>query len=399
MAETAKKMTVGSDLEKNLIFQSLLKMKEPVHVDVGGSKLIGLLENFSDNDISVILNAPFEGEIEESCRVHFVFHNNYHYFTTRGYLKDASHLTLVMPEDIFKNLLRKHERMGVLDRVFMKFKILIQIESKEFEYSSLLEERLLFQELKKPRPAIDKMLKSIKNLVSEFSQNFQVKVFKENEVIAFDEQIVKDTKKIFLIYDSYEDSIVEKRFNEEQVFTLGGAYEYLISHGEPQERAESKLLDLLQQKRNKRVYSECLVPLMLEGDVVGYIRLVNDIDFHRSIKPSFAMRTSKYAGILVAALVKYDYFTLESGNAFDIPLVNISAGGLLFRLNKPNLKPYLIVNTGLQMSIRFPSRQIEARGTIFRIDGNKSEYGVKFDEINGIDVKYIDDVVHGKAAF
>jgi hypothetical protein len=302
-----------------------------------------------------------------------------------------------MPQEIFKNLLRKHDRINVLNKVYMKFKIHIETESREFEQSSLLEERLLFQEMKKPRPAIDKMLKSIRNLVSEFAQNFQVKVFKGGEELGFDEQIVKETKRIFLIYDTYEDTIEEKRFLEDEVLTVGGVYEYLLSHGETEESASSKLLDLLQQKRNKRIFSECLVPLMLEGEVVGYIRLVNDVDFHRSIKPSFALRAARYSSILVSALVKYDYFTLESGKDFDIPIVNISAGGLLFKLNKPGLRSYLIINTGLQMSIRFPSRQIEVRGRIFRVDPERSEYGVKFEEINEIDMRYIDDVVHGKA--
>lgn len=397
MAEIGKKMMVGSDLEKSLIFQSLMRMKEPLHVEIRGGELLGIVENFTDNDILVRITNPFNGNLEENCRAHFVFHNNYHYFTTRVYQKDPTHLTLVMPQEIFKNLLRKHDRINVLNKVYMKFKIHIETESREFEQSSLLEERLLFQEMKKPRPAIDKMLKSIRNLVSEFAQNFQVKVFKGGEELGFDEQIVKETKRIFLIYDTYEDTIEEKRFLEDEVLTVGGVYEYLLSHGETEESASSKLLDLLQQKRNKRIFSECLVPLMLEGEVVGYIRLVNDVDFHRSIKPSFALRAARYSSILVSALVKYDYFTLESGKDFDIPIVNISAGGLLFKLNKPGLRSYLIINTGLQMSIRFPSRQIEVRGRIFRVDPERSEYGVKFEEINEIDMRYIDDVVHGKA--
>lgn len=398
MSEIGKKMTVGSDLEKSLIFQSLMRMREPLHVEIRGRELPGIVENFTDNNILVRITNPFNGNMEESCRAHFVFHNNYHYFTTRVYQKDPTHLTLAMPREIFKNLLRKHDRINVLNKVYMKFKIHIQKESSEFEQSSLLEERLLFQEMKKPRPAIDKMLKSIKNLVSEFAQNFQVKVFKGGEELGFDEQIVKDTRRIFLIYDTYEDSIEDKRFLEDEVLTVSGIYEYLLARGETEESASSKLLDLLQQKRNKRIFSECLVPMMLEGEVVGYIRLVNDADFHRSIKPSFAIRTARYSSILVSALLKYDYFTLESGKDFDIPIVNISAGGLLFKLNKPGLSSYLIINTGLQMSIRFPSRQIEVRGTIFRIDQERSEYGVKFEEINEIDMRYIDDVVHGKAS-
>ncbi|MFW6139371.1 MAG: PilZ domain-containing protein, partial [Spirochaetota bacterium] len=112
------------------------------------------------------------------------------------------------------------------------------------------------------------------------------------------------------------------------------------------------------------------------------------------IKPSFALKASRYAGVLVEALVKYDYFRLESGKNFDIPVENISAGGLLFKLENPKLKKYLIKNTALQMSLLFPARQIEARGVICRIQENNSEYGVQFQEINQTDMKYIDDIAN-----
>ena len=136
---------------------------------------------------------------------------------------------------------------------------------------------------------------------------------------------------------------------------------------------------------------------MLEGEVVGYIRLFNDIDYHRSIKPAFALRAAKYATVLVEALVKYDYFTLESGEEFDVPVVNVSAGGFLFKLDRSALKQYLILRTTLMMTIQFASRLIKANGMIHRIDALRSEFGVKFFLINDADSHFIDDVVHGKA--
>ncbi|MCK4805401.1 MAG: PilZ domain-containing protein, partial [Spirochaetes bacterium] len=75
-----------------------------------------------------------------------------------------------------------------------------------------------------------------------------------------------------------------------------------------------------------------------------------------------------------------------------IPVINISAGGLLFKLDKPVLNQYIIKNTVLQMSILFPERQIEARGIVFRIEDKTLEYGVKFQEINELDWKYIENI-------
>jgi len=177
------------------------------------------------------------------------------------------------------------------------------------------------------------------------------------------------------------------------------ACEYIIKKGDARKTAENRLLDMLQRKRNMQIFSECLIPMMLEGEAVGYLRLFNDMEYHRSIKPQSAARALRYAGILVEALVHYGYFKLESGDDFDIPVLNISAGGVLFRLDDPVLKRYLMLHTVLHLSILLSNRQIEVRGSVHRIDAGRSEYGVKFEYINEVDARFIDDVVHGRVPF
>jgi hypothetical protein len=343
------------------------------------------------------MQTPLKEDVGGPVRAHFVFHNNYHYFDTSAQKKDDSHIQLLFPEKINKNMLRANERIDVLNRVFMRFKILIHSERGELANSSRRDERVIIQEVSKPRPAVDKILAGIKRLVSDFAQNFQVKVFKEDEKLSIDESILKQSGKIFLIYDSFEDNIEGRRYLKQDVIGISDAYAFLIHAGESRKSAESRLLDLLQQKRNAKVFSESLIPLMLEGEVVGYIRLYNDMEYHRSIKPASAVRAATYATVLVEALVKYDYFTLESGEEFDVPVINMSGGGLVFKLDRSALKQYLILRTTLIMTIQFPSRLIEASGVIHRIDKERSEFGVKFIIINEVDSQFIDDVVHGKA--
>jgi hypothetical protein len=391
-----EKMIVTSDLERNLILKTLQKMKEPMRVTVEGIEYQGYVTSFDDTGVTLRMDTPTIGDIEGANHVNFVFNNNYHYFTGEVVRKDDAHVQVVLPDKIYKNILRKHRRINVEEGAFMKFKIMIQSEKQDLESSPLVDERVIFQEARKLRPSIEKLLKGIKNLVSEFSQSMQVKVFKPGQQLGLEERIVKDTGKAFLIYDSYEDTIGQRRFYEDHLLTVGGVYEYYVSRGDVRAAVEARLLDLLQQKRNRRIYSECYVPMMLEGEVVGCIRLTNNVDYHRSIKPAFVQRAMKYAGVLVEALVKYDYFSLESGAEHDIPIINISAGGLLFRLTKQNLKQYLMDQTVLQMSIRFPARMIETRGVVFRVIQERSEYGVKFQEISELDARYIEDLVHKK---
>lgn len=391
-----EKMIVTSDLERNLIFRTLQKMKEPMRVTVEGIEYQGYVTSFDDAGVTLRMDTPTIGDIEGANHVNFVFNNNYHYFTGEVVRKDDSHVQVMLPDKIYKNILRKHRRIDVEGSAFMKFKIMIQSEKQDLESSPLVDERVIFQEARKLRPSIEKLLKGIKNLVSEFSQSMQVKVFKPGQQLVFEERIVKDTGKAFLIYDSYEDTIGQRRFYEDHLLTVGGVYEYYVSRGEVRAAVEARLLDLLQQKRNRRIHSECHVPMMLEGEVVGCLRLTNSVDYHRSIKPAFVQRAMKYAGVLVEALVKYDYFSLESGAEHDIPIINISAGGLLFRLTKQNLKQYLMDQTVLQMSIRFPARMIETRGVVFRVIQERSEYGVKFQEISELDARYIEDLARKK---
>jgi hypothetical protein len=396
MSELPKKMIVTSDLEKNLIFQRLKKMKEPLNIMIDGIEYPGVIEDFTDETITLKVMSPFIGEIGYNLNANFTFHNNYHYFNTNASQLDENRILLEFPDIINKNLIRKYKRINVLGKVFMKLKIVIQSAKHDFETSSLLDERVIYQEAKKPRPAVKKILEGIKQLVSEYSQKFSLRTFKPGQKFSLEEQLMKETKKIFLIYDSFEDSMVERRFLDEEILTFGSAVDYLIEKGNPRNEAESKLLDLLQEKRNQRIFSDCFIPLMLEGDVAGYIRLVNDVDYHRSIKPVYALKAAGYADILVEALVKYDYFHLDSGKGYEIPVVNVSAGGLLFKLEKPELKQYIIRDTVVQMSIYFPERVVEARGVIYRMEADTLEYGVKFQEINELDWKYIEDIVKNK---
>ncbi len=391
MPEIPEKMVVKSELEKLLIFKSLKEMKIPITVFVEGISYNGVVEKYDENSIVVLLDSPVIGESGE-CGVNFVFNNNYHYFTSNFQVVDENKVLIFIPEEIKKNIVRKYKRIYVEGKVFMKFKILVQSQASKFKDSSIMDERFIFQEVRKPKPAIDKMLVSIKNLVSEFSQKIQIKIYKPEDKMDFVDGILNDMKKIFLIYNSYEDSITERRFIDESIVTVADVYRYYINKGEPRKNIESKLLDFLQSRRNMRIFSECYVPMMLEDEVVGYIRLVNDFDYHRSIKPINAQKVKEYADVLVEALVKYDYFRLDSGDKFDIPVINISAGGLLFRLNNDKVKKYLTKNTVLMASIKFPDRQIGIKGVITRFNPYTSEYALKFLEIEKDDVDYIESL-------
>jgi hypothetical protein len=398
MKEVTKRMVVTSDLERDLIFQSLLKLKVPVELEVERVHHIGIVEKYEKATVLLALRKPLKIDTDTTVRVHFLFHNNHHYFDSVVVKRDETSVQLTVPDQIFKNMQRRHDRTGVPENISMRFRIVVRSDRKALAASSLRDERLLAQELKKQRPAIDKILSGIKRLVSDFTQNFQVKVFKPEEALTIEEEILRKSRKIFLIQNSLEDSIEEKGFHDERFIDIFDACEHLIREGVSRTTAESRLLDLLQRKRDMKIFSECLIPLLLEGEAVGYLRLANDMDYHRSIKPQSAFRAFRYAGILVEALVRYGYFRLESGDDFDVQVINISAGGVLFSLDKPALKRYLNLNTVLHLSIRLSDRQIEARGSVHRIDEDRSEYGVQFDYVNEADARFIDDVVHGRAS-
>jgi hypothetical protein len=394
MAEVPKKMLVTSELEKSLIFQSLLKLKHPIRVCIQDIEYPGYIEKIEDDGIAVRIDTPTVGSVEGTVKANFVFHSNYHYFASEARKLHGNLIRLGFPEQISKNMVRMYDRASVLGDAFMRFRILIRTKRQEFKGGSLLaNERMILQELKKPRPAVDKILNGIRSLVSEFSQTFQFKVFKPGETLALDEQIVKETQKVFLIYDSFSDNIGEKRFLDDDVLTIGTVFERWIGKGVPKKNAESALLDLIDQKRKARVFSECLIPLLVEGGVVGCLKLSNDVDYHRSIKPAFAVKAAEYANVLVDALVKYDYFNLKSEEQFKIPVVNLSAGGLLFRLEESRLKGYISRGSILLVALQFEERQIRIRGIVYRIEEETSSYGVKFQEISVDDMNFIDDFV------
>ena len=395
MPEIPDKMIVKSELEKTLIFKSLSKMKVPINVDVDNISYSGTIEKYDNNTIVVVLESPIIGETG-GCSVNFIFNNNYHYFISEMQMIEDNKILIFIPEEIQKNLTRKYKRVYMDGKVFMRFKVVIQPRALHFKDSPLMDERFIFQEVKKPKPAIDKILVAIKKLVSEFAQKIQIKVYKSDDKLDFIDELLRKSKKIFLIYNSYEDTLTDRRFKDDKIMTIMDVYNFYIGRGEPRKRIEDKLLDLLQDRRNKRIFSECYIPLLLEGETVGYIRLINGFDSHRNVKPMNAIKTRQYAELIVEALVKYDYFRLDSGKDFNIPVIDISAGGLLFRLKDEKLKRYLTKYTLLHVDINLPKRRITTKGVVTRIVKQSSEYALKFQEIEQDDMKYIDSLVQGK---
>ena len=79
MSEISKKLAVSSELEKNLIFQNLLSMKEPIELEFGGSHYPGLVKRYEGGSILLHMQTPLKKDVGGAVRAHFIFHNNYHY--------------------------------------------------------------------------------------------------------------------------------------------------------------------------------------------------------------------------------------------------------------------------------------------------------------------------------
>ena len=111
MSEISKKLVVSSDLEKNLIFQSLLRMKEPIELELGGFHYPGFVKRYDRESILLDMQTPLKMDVGGPVRAHFVFHNSYHYFDTAAQKKDDNHIQLLLPEKINRNILRANERI------------------------------------------------------------------------------------------------------------------------------------------------------------------------------------------------------------------------------------------------------------------------------------------------
>ena len=120
MAEVPKKMLVTSELEKSLIFQSMMKLKHPLQVCFNDIEYPGFIERIGSEGIVVRIAAPTMGGVEGAVRTNFAFHSNYHYFSTEARTLGQQLILLHLPEQIkqeYGSNVRAHGRAG---KVFMR---------------------------------------------------------------------------------------------------------------------------------------------------------------------------------------------------------------------------------------------------------------------------------------
>jgi hypothetical protein len=125
MGEIPKKMLVTSDLEKNLIFQNIMKSKEPLKLTINEIEYTGHIKKIYENSLTVKMNSPFIGDLEGNITTNFTYHNNYHYFSAQAHQMDETTLQLAIPEKINKNMMLTFVSIDISGKVFINIKIMI----------------------------------------------------------------------------------------------------------------------------------------------------------------------------------------------------------------------------------------------------------------------------------
>jgi len=292
------------------------------------------------------------------------------------------------------------------DDLFMRF---ITLYSQFF--SSKDEERILentyphfFQEIKEDNPSLRVLYGLITDEVKKITTDFQVRMFKKNDILIFDnviENMVMGEGRAVLIEDASNLKSYTRQYDSPLVESM---HEYhaqmLVNQGK--ENADAKILEIQKNDISDFKLSYFALPIVIFDRPRGYFVMRTNVFDKRNISLQQAEDIAKLFKVFSYAVTKvsirtshYDPVTIRTR------VVNISMSGLLMEIQDATLYEYLKKNRRIKMLIPVMGEELEIYGEIIRFytEGGYYYMGVMFFKTRPGDMVKLEDYIYQNRSY
>ena len=390
-------------IEQEYTFKTLLTISAKIRIHSNKRELNCKLKRY--NEESLEIESP-ETDISflkkgDEIAAYFLFQNNKHTFTTRVLEVKRQSFLLKQPNGLYRNLQREYERIKANNEVKVHFKL----KEKRVELNFPRTENYFpLNEYDLP----DKHdLEQMDVLIADFRKAMQYSV-SENKIImlrnktptTYEEQIMARTGKI-IWFPTIDDGLInEPVLPEDILFKLRDYYLYESQEGLSVDEIKEKLQRILINKSNKGIYSQLYCPILYNEYFIGYIYLANKTEKLKKIDLEIVKYVYEFAKILCYSLKVNDYFQAQQqeDTVYEIPIIDISASGLLFAHPEKRLPKELLLHTHLDIALVINKRKININAMIMRKfrDLRYCYFGVRFNKIAPEDFRYLFESIYGK---
>jgi hypothetical protein len=325
-------------------------------------------------------------------------------FTVYVYKVAGRRLITSIPDYLYKNLSRMYSRvpqMRELDMTIRKdgFYYDLNCEKISVVDSVAFDNFVLQLNEHDVNTAMNENL----NWIQQKTDGYRLVLFKDNvlsSAASIEEKVVGKLGKILFISMPDGGLVPESANSGGMFFTGQSLMEFLLGNGENPESARKKIVDLLNQRAEQRICSDCYIPVIFLSYIIGYMHIWVNEGGNPPLLLSSIEKFRQFSKIIVFSLKQDHYF---EGNKKEIPpfspkLLDISAGGFLFVLDLSKEKVTYSVGDNLSIQITIFNRAIRCKASIVRchFDKTRSYYGCKFDDMAIEDIRFLFESIYGK---
>lgn len=396
--------SVISKVEKEFIFKFLIQNGVTFEIKCGEHSTEALLLDQNSRELKIELFMILEELLNYNAEinVYFYFQNNYHTFKT-NVIKTQGNIALIKnPETIAKNLQRKYERVVINNKINLKFEI-----RGELVHLNYPESKVSYYPNKPPIEAdffdvkIDKLNGKFINKINKFVSYNKIKMLRHYQPSSFDEMMVIKYGKALYIPNVYSELPQKQESPNFQILLKAEWVNFEILKNKTQAYLVNKKLSAyLKEKAHNGTFSEAILPVLYRNYVVALIYLANDIQKSEPISMRIMNYSNQFTKVLSFALKENGYFQDEEGNTqkFDVPILDLSPGGLAFERNDDFFGDKLLLNHNVRFFIEIDNRPIRILAKLVRKFQKITKYcyGFMFLDIKKRDYDFLNKYLYKK---
>lgn len=375
---------ITSLVEKEFVFNQLIQNKTAIDFIINNkSKFTGFINSFSKSQLTIKHNSNLPLTPYQKLTCSFFFRDNRHTFNTIVVsIIDTKTFIIKEPKEILRNLQRRFERVKIEDiqhiQISYKGKV-IDLNFPKTEVFSPFPEK---DYLSKSNNSIKNLLAAFKNKMSIFSEN-HIYMLRGKSPSTLEEFLIIKTGKSFYIPNTFRYFPDSSVYDSSKVIVVDDIVEYEKLMGTAEIVIPDKINSLLISKQKKNIFSELYYPVIYKNYVISYIYIMNTIDKKAQIAFNTIYKLDEFSKLLIAGLIKSNYFESLEIDKKQTNLVDISAGGVLISSNDKMMWDSLDKGTRIKISFSLKEHLFDLKGMVrrkFEKDDN-FYFGVQFIDI------------------
>jgi hypothetical protein len=357
------------------------------------------IEEIAKTTIRLAANCPIKGLSSKSkVTLLFTYKGMHFSFSTGVVAVQDEHITVLIPEMVYKNLDRSFARVSLPEGVEVQCRYLDDAYVLPFPLIALADSS--YSEdiaSNKPCPPVKTVLSLMAAWAQSYADGVKMISFKDTKPTTTEENILAERgKTIYLpsVQDGFPSESSESTIVTEKLFQ-----EYVKSHqlGKPEEALKRFFHD----KASEQIRADIWVPLLFHEYVIGCIRLWKTSNDKQVFDKTVLENARHFAADMVIAMKASGYFSAGylKDKIIQGKIADMSASG--FRLAYPVTAfsvASLRVEGEIAVKIITPKRTISTTAKIVRQykSNNVSFLGCRFINMEPEDMRFFFECIYGK---